>query len=345
MGAGKGIPPDIIALAVPVSFAATAFCYTIYRAFAYDPEWSRGITPETEAAAQTGRFYSNQIKGFFSSGNRSVFNNEPSNINAASDTSQRGLTRVAVGAAGGNGGKPQKQLTGACIVRMSSQKNIKVSVTPSTSPGASLQDYMESAADNFANIQLPLGGKISKVDDSRVELVVPRISLFDVWLQPSAIAALSLSNGLLEFTSMTDYIKLEGSSHVKQFKLDERFNLDVRIAITWPNGGKASSSSASSGSDSEAGRRATIEAVGDLLIEVDIPPPFSFMPKGVLTTTGNAAMAVTNGLILDAFCKSLAADYTTWSGDGKLREARRLQSSSSGGGSSSGEAVTTMPSE
>jgi hypothetical protein len=59
------------------------------------------------------------------------------------------------------------------------------------------------------------------------------------------------------------------------------------------------------------------------------------MPKGVLTSTGNAAMGVTNGLILDAFCQSLAADYSVWAGDGALREARRTASSGS-----SSEAVT-----
>lgn len=49
---------------------------------------------------------------------------------------------------------------------------------------------MEGAAENFSSITLPMGGSISTVDATQIELVVPRIALFDVWLQPRALAAL-----------------------------------------------------------------------------------------------------------------------------------------------------------
>ena len=89
-----GIPPDVLALSVPVTFAACAFSFVVFRAFAYDPEWcallgkdskdpsiryyacliydsldrTNGITPETEAASKKGDIYRNQIKGFFIKG-------------------------------------------------------------------------------------------------------------------------------------------------------------------------------------------------------------------------------------------------------------------------------------
>ena len=47
-----------------------------------------------------------------------------------------------------------------------------------------------AAATNFANIELPMGGKISSADANHIELVIPRIQLFDVWLQPRALAKL-----------------------------------------------------------------------------------------------------------------------------------------------------------
>lgn len=34
-----GIPPDVLALSIPVTFAACAFSFVVFRAFAYDPEW------------------------------------------------------------------------------------------------------------------------------------------------------------------------------------------------------------------------------------------------------------------------------------------------------------------
>ncbi len=46
-----------MALAVPVCFAASAFSFVIFRAFAYDPEWTNGITPETAERAKKGDVY------------------------------------------------------------------------------------------------------------------------------------------------------------------------------------------------------------------------------------------------------------------------------------------------
>ena len=50
--------------------------------------------------------------------------------------------------------------------------------------------HSSAAATNFANIELPMGGKISSADANHIELVIPRIQLFDVWLQPRALAKL-----------------------------------------------------------------------------------------------------------------------------------------------------------
>ena len=51
-------------------------------------------------------------------------------------------------------------------------------------------------AQNFANIDLPMGGKITSVDADHIEIVIPRIQLFDVWLQPRAFAALRWGLGV-----------------------------------------------------------------------------------------------------------------------------------------------------
>lgn len=46
---------------------------------------------------------------------------------------------------------------------------------------------MTHASQHFAAISLPMGGKLRKLDANRMEMVVPRIELFDIWLQPKAI--------------------------------------------------------------------------------------------------------------------------------------------------------------
>lgn len=57
MGGGFKLSADMVALSVPITFAACGFSFMIYRAFAYDPEWTRGVTPETQEAAKMGETY------------------------------------------------------------------------------------------------------------------------------------------------------------------------------------------------------------------------------------------------------------------------------------------------
>ena len=78
------------------------------------------------------------------------------------------------------------KVKGDCIVLMEGRQKAECLVVHSYDKGCSLQDYMTDAARHFSSIALPLGGKISTVDSETIELIVPRISLFDVWLQPRA---------------------------------------------------------------------------------------------------------------------------------------------------------------
>lgn len=217
-----------------------------------------------------------------------------------------------------------KPLTGPCVVRMKATHSTSTLITPSQDKDASLQNYMAQAAENFTNIQLPLGGKISRVDGTHVELVVPRIQLFDVWLQPRAIAELTTFPGRIEFGSQTEDVGLDGSHHVKEFRLDERFNLDVHITFHWRDA-SGNSSSGESSSDEGMADSSTIYANGTLMIEVDIPPPFSFLPHSVLESAGNTAVAGTMSIIMSAFTSSLARDYNLWSQDAALRQKRQQQ--------------------
>lgn len=48
-------------------------------------------------------------------------------------------------------------------------------------------------------------------------------------------------------------------------------------------------------------------------MQVDIPPPFSFMPAPLLQRTGDSALAGTIALLLGAFTTAMASDYVRWS--------------------------------
>eukprot|EP00955_Chlamydomonas_euryale_P042013 352193-Chlamydomonas_euryale.AAC.13 len=81
-------------------------------------------------------------------------------------------------------------MEGNCVVLMETQLEATTSMRVSGEPGAGLRDYMAQAATNFANIKLPMGGKVTTVDDKHIAIVVPRIQILDFWLQPRAVAGL-----------------------------------------------------------------------------------------------------------------------------------------------------------
>eukprot|EP00798_Chlamydomonas_sp_ICE-L_P015485 gene15485-21570_t len=80
MGGKHAIGPDVVALSIPIGLAFVGFSTIVFRAFAYDPEWTNGLTQEDEAATNKGDVYRNQIKGYFVGpdrglGQTSLFNN------------------------------------------------------------------------------------------------------------------------------------------------------------------------------------------------------------------------------------------------------------------------------
>ncbi|GFH10698.1 uncharacterized protein HaLaN_06057 [Haematococcus lacustris] len=91
---------------------------------------------------------------------------------------------------------------------------------------------------------------------------------------------------------------LHGSSHVEQFSLNDRFNLDVNISFQ-----------SEQAANSQTARLTTDGRIG---IQIDIPPPFSMMPKPVLEGAGNTALQSTLGLLLGAVVKSMTSDYPKW---------------------------------
>ena len=143
-----------------------------------------------------------------------------------------------------------------------------------------------------------MGGKISSADADHIELVIPRIQLFDVWLQPRALAklrcvtshpmevfglmlcAIALSSTIsiilamlivvcsvfperITFTSKTENCVLDGSHHVKDFRLDERFVIDVTMTFRWKNPAVGVP-----GHGATALAQSTILADGSIVVEV-----------------------------------------------------------------------------
>lgn len=67
---------DLMALSVPLAFAATAFSTMVYRVVHVDPETTKGITPENAEAVKKGEVYHNGIRSMFNGRRMSIFDNE-----------------------------------------------------------------------------------------------------------------------------------------------------------------------------------------------------------------------------------------------------------------------------
>uniref|UniRef100_A0A7R9V1U0 Uncharacterized protein n=1 Tax=Chlamydomonas euryale TaxID=1486919 RepID=A0A7R9V1U0_9CHLO len=196
----------------------------------------------------------------------------------------------------------QRQFRGPCVVNLVGKRAADVTFNAHPHPAASLNAYMAHAVEHFASIPLPMGGKLRKLDGNRMEMTVPRIEMFDIWLQPKAVTTVNVRPNRAEITSTTGDCVLSGSHHVTKLGLNERFNLNVRIVFSWD--------------DSESTRRTLrhhrIRVHSHLEVEVDVPPPFSFMPKPMLKATGDLAITTVLTAMAESFLGKLSKDYDAW---------------------------------
>lgn len=201
----------------------------------------------------------------------------------------------------------RKQLKGPCVVSLVGKRSHPMPVVPAH-PEASLSRYMSMAAERFGGLELPLGGRLTRLDAVTMALVVPKIELFDIVLAPVArckVVAFPAGPGRprAEISSGTGDCVLHGSHHVEQLKLNDRFNLDVLITFTWTEPGAA---------------KPLIYSDAHIEVEVDVPPPFSVMPKMVIKAAGDASMGAVLAVMMPLFMQKLGQDYAVWASSANL---------------------------
>jgi len=199
---------------------------------------------------------------------------------------------------------PGKYLTGSNVVSLSAKHTYDKVVMRHPAPDATLNSYMKGLSQDFSVIKMPLGANLKKLSPTEYEILVPKIQLFEVWFAPRASASVRFLDHRMELAS--SQCLLEGSSHVNDLKLNDVFNLDVKVAFSWK----------------ESGSQPTIMSEASIDVDVDVPMPFALIPKPVLETTGNAAFAITLNLMLNGFVEGLAQDYDRWGRDAQLRQQR-----------------------
>ncbi|KAL9179472.1 hypothetical protein ACHAXT_008762 [Thalassiosira profunda] len=183
------------------------------------------------------------------------------------------------------------------------------SVVPPThalSQNVTLSNYMRLPCEQYVLIPMPLGSNLSvRSDDGEAG---------GVRLGPAA----ERSGG-----DTSNKCILRGSKFIETSQLNDRFDFSVTTTLTWEDALQSISGDGDiEGLQLEECTGCSITADTSIDVDVDVPPPFSRIPKRILERTGNAAMRLSLRYIQANFVNNLAADYAKWATDSAYRKYR-----------------------
>eukprot|EP00955_Chlamydomonas_euryale_P042012 352193-Chlamydomonas_euryale.AAC.12 len=138
----------------------------------------------------------------------------------------------------------------------------------------------------------------------------------------------SQGNNRIDFMSKTEHVQLDGSEHIKGARIADRFHMDVHMKFVWKREDDGAEPVVPSNGGDMPGRY-NVVGTSSIMVEVDVPAPFSFMPYNLIKGAANAGLHSTNRLIVESFVKNMAADYERWSADIIARQAFVAEGASS----------------
>lgn len=215
------------------------------------------------------------------------------------------------------------------------------------SNNVTLTDYMRLPVEQYVLIPMPLGSSLTRVGRNNInfrqtdgtgertstfeelfKLEVPTITFFSLSLQPVVYAKVQPQSNSVVISS--NKCILHGSPFIEKVKLNDRFIFDVRCTLTWRDSlcNERTSGYASEQYLNEAdvsptmSDPCTISAETIIDVDVNVPRPFSSIPKPILQRTGNAAMKLSMKYIQRNFVENLAKDYEKWASDIEYRRFR-----------------------
>lgn len=175
--------------------------------------------------------------------------------------------------------------------------------------------------------------QIRHLGANRFLLLVPRIQILNVWLEPEVEISVSTIGG--KVVLQAENCRIRGSELIENLRLDERFCMRFSTELTWqesraaphaPHAPHAAASVASNGSGAPAGSSGTIRGEAQLQVWCEVIPPFNLMPREVLVSTSNAVMHGLVGTLLPLFLRNLGRDYEVWAHDLEYRQTRAQRS-------------------
>ena len=181
---------------------------------------------------------------------------------------------------------------------------------------AALDTYMRLSPENYSILDpsmiQPMGG-------NKFKLVVPRVTLFSLWLEPTVditVSEPSPYNPRVLLTS--EACRLAGSELIHRMQLNDRFVLKFATELTWESSEESSTESFGDMSLENSPFEGKGSITGNLELEIltEVIRPFHLMPRSVLEGTCNAVLKGVISTLLPMFVRRLANDYEIWAKNG-----------------------------
>ncbi|GLI68056.1 hypothetical protein VaNZ11_012382 [Volvox africanus] len=203
----------------------------------------------------------------------------------------------------------------------------------------SLQSYMLLPVEQYFVLDPT---QISHLDGNRFVLTVPRINLFNIWLEAvvevSVISYPGSKRAGPRVVLQAENCRISGSQVVESLRLDQRFAMHFVTELTWsatpvaapvPAAAAVAATATVGPAPGTAANASTlgvmngeIQASSQLTVWSEVVPPFHLLPRDVLVTTCNGVLRGLVSSLLPLFVRMLAQDYQRWAKDPAYRAER-----------------------
>lgn len=185
----------------------------------------------------------------------------------------------------------------------------------------SIETYMQLPVEQYYELDPAM---IRPLGSNRFALQVPRVHLFNVWVEPLVEVQVQQAADKQSVVIEALNCSLTGSPMIQNLELDKRFFLSFSTTLTWnsPARGTPSSNGSTAPQPPVQG-----QMTGNTKLDVwsEVVPPFQLMPRFMLEGTSNAVMGALVSNLLPRFMERLTNDYIRWANDASYRASRQAQ--------------------
>eukprot|EP00242_Pyramimonas_sp_CCMP2087_P005587 CAMPEP_0198209690 /NCGR_PEP_ID=MMETSP1445-20131203/17669_1 /TAXON_ID=36898 /ORGANISM="Pyramimonas sp., Strain CCMP2087" /LENGTH=217 /DNA_ID=CAMNT_0043883543 /DNA_START=460 /DNA_END=1113 /DNA_ORIENTATION=- len=191
--------------------------------------------------------------------------------------------------------------------------DIEAPVSRDCDEDSELMHYMTLPVSQFALVEMPLGGRLERLEEDLFALYVPRVAVFDFFVQPRLECYVTRETEPVPCIKIVSKnCQVLGSPFVQS--LNECFDFHVECRFTWPPSDEGTN-----------GEFAAPTIVSTTIIDClfDPPAPLSLLGKNVLEAASNAILYTALHALQTTFLKNLANDYNHWAKDSAYRMSRQ----------------------